>query len=64
MEYLFLMLAGIVYFAYAYLSFSDAFDKNSMMYFITIMTVVSSIVLIGICPHDYLITKMTFSYLL
>jgi hypothetical protein len=39
MEYLFLMLAGIVYFAYAYLSFSDAFDKNSMMYFLTIMTV-------------------------
>lgn len=39
MEYLFLTLAGIIYFAYAYLSFSDTFDKNSLSYFIAIMTV-------------------------
>ena len=39
MEWAFLLYAAVVYFAYAYLTFNEHFDKNSYSYFIAFMIV-------------------------
>lgn len=39
MEWLFLLFAGIVYFAFAYIAFNEHFDKNSHVYFYLCMII-------------------------